>query len=57
MTDHQPEGDIAPERITAEKGALRIRWATDDAHESLFPLSFLTRAAYDPPVLDTAPQQ
>lgn len=35
----------------------KIIWATEDAHESIFPLTFLQRAAYDPPLISAIPPE
>jgi trimethyllysine dioxygenase len=42
--------DIAPESVEYSDSGINIRWPTTGGHESFFPFSFLSKAAYDPPV-------
>jgi hypothetical protein len=42
--------DIAPENVEYSETGIKIQWPTSGGHESYFPFSFLSKAAYDPPV-------
>lgn len=48
----QVNPDVKINSIEVEDGSLRISWGTTPAHQSTFPLSFLKKASYDPPLMN-----
>nr|XP_018259024.1 trimethyllysine dioxygenase [Kwoniella dejecticola CBS 10117]OBR81182.1 trimethyllysine dioxygenase [Kwoniella dejecticola CBS 10117] len=42
--------DIRPASVEVDKSGVHVTWSTSDPHQSTFPLEFLRRAAYDPPL-------
>ncbi|TYJ51718.1 trimethyllysine dioxygenase [Cryptococcus floricola] len=42
--------DISPTELHMDAQGLRISWSTLEPHESFFPMEFLKRASYDPPL-------
>ncbi|WVW79060.1 trimethyllysine dioxygenase [Kwoniella bestiolae CBS 10118] len=42
--------DIHPTSVEVDKTGVHLTWSTSDLHKSSFPLEFLRRSAYDPPL-------
>ncbi|WVQ75444.1 trimethyllysine dioxygenase [Cryptococcus sp. DSM 104548] len=42
--------DISPTELRMDGQGLRVSWSTLEPHESFFPIEFLKRASYDPPI-------
>lgn len=45
--------DVQALEISSETDGVHVTWSTPEPHDSIYPLSFLRRASYDPPLLPT----